>query len=302
MKTTNLEYTNIPTRLPSIDFFLEKIKNDELFYFLRVNHGFIDSFHFSYQDYTLLQKDLVDENYEIICKKILKGFSDKKWGISHWHGSSEKYVDYTSILLSMLVNPKKISQKLDVGISLGVGLNTHWGVWSQEHPVQLSRTKFAKILVDISDYNYFYSGVLKHYTIKKEIFKLFELLNTKKYNVIFLGPDYFERHKNIFLINNFSFVKIPKRKAMDFVEEYIQTILDIKNNNNNPTIVFTQCGSSVASKIIYDLINHDISVIDVGRSFDILIKEEFTNGNLAEKCWTFLDENHLNNYVDNLRK
>ena len=34
-KLVNLEYTNIEVMLPSIDFFLEKIKNDEIFHFYK---------------------------------------------------------------------------------------------------------------------------------------------------------------------------------------------------------------------------------------------------------------------------
>lgn len=303
MKTVNLEYTNIPVLLPDIDFFLNKIESNEPFQFIRVNHGYIDSFHYAYNDYDILKKELIDGNYKNISKKLLDSFDDKEWGTSHWHGKRNLiWFEYSTILIDMLINPKKFSSNLDIGISLGVGLNTHWGVHYETHPVQLSRAKFAKILTEVSSYNYFYSGVIKHYTIKKETNKIFELLNLMNYDVIFLGPKYFEKHKNSFSIKNFNFIEIPIAKAINQTEEYIEQIVKIKKNTSNPVILFTQCGPVMISKIIYELVNYDIKIIDVGRSFDILIKEEFVNGNLAEKCWTFLDESHLNNYVDNLRK
>ena len=59
-KLVNLEYTNIEVMLPSIDFFLEKIKNDEIFHFYKVNHGMIDSIYSAYKGkYNELETDLL---------------------------------------------------------------------------------------------------------------------------------------------------------------------------------------------------------------------------------------------------
>ena len=299
MKTTNLEYTDILALLPSIDFFLDKIKKNELIYFLRVNHGFVDAFFYAYPDYEVLEDDLRNKRYEIIADKLRSSYLVKGLGATGWYGNSPKYAEYASILIKFLVENKSISNKLDIGISLGVGLNTHWGVWPKTKPKQVARSKFAETLRKVTGHTYFYSGVLKHYTITREIYRMFELLNTLDYDVIFLGPKYFQKHKEALNIKNFHFVEIPLQNSIDITEEFIDKVKEIKSDK--PAILFTQCGPVISAKIIQELMQTEISVIDVGRSFDLLIKEEFAKGGAAEKCWTVLNESKLNEYVYNLR-
>ena len=300
LKRVNLEYSDIPAYLPPIDYFLEKISTYDKFNFLRVNHGFIDSLHYAYSDYELLKTQLVDGNYDLIGKTAHSSYNDVKWGFSHFHGVTENVWKFSSLLLKILVENKKLSDTLDLSISLGVGLNEHWGVWEDGNPIQIARTKFAKILTDITNQTFIYSGVFKHYTIKGEIFKMFELLNQMNYEVIFLGPSFFKRYEEVFSITNFQFIEIPPKGAIAHTESYIQQIKNIQSKSFRPTILFHMCGHIMSAKIVYELLDTNIFTVDVGRSFDILIKDEFVNGDQAQKCWTFLDEVQLNKYVDNL--
>lgn len=302
LKKVNLEYCDIPAYLPDIDFFLEKISNYDKFNFLRVNHGFIDSLYYAYTDYNLLKEHLQNGEYELIGKTCYQAYNDKDWGFKYFHGVSENVWKNSALLLKMLVENKNISQSLEMSISLGVGLNTYWGVWEKENPIQMARVDFANILTQLTNHTYLYSGVLKHYTIKKEIFQMFELLNNMNYEVIFLGPEFFKRYEQIFSIRNFNFVEIPKKGAIEHTETYINKVKEIYQNSFKPTILFHMCGHLMSSKLVYELLDDNIFTIDVGRSFDILIRDEFVNGNQAEKCWTFLDDTNLNTYVDNLIK
>ena len=301
MKRVNLEYSDIPAYLPDIDYFLEKISNYDKFNFLRVNHGFIDSLYYAYPDYDILKTQLQNKEYDLIGKTCHQAYNDTDWGFKHFHGVSENVWKYSSLILKMLVDNKNLSESLDLSLSLGVGLNTHWGVWDIDNPIQTARVNFVKILTQLTNHTYIYSGVLKHYTIKKEIFEMFELLNNMNYEVIFLGPDFFKRYEQIFSIRNFNFIEIPKKGAIEHTETYIEKVKEIYQNSFKPTILFHMCGHIMSAKLVYELLNDNIFTMDVGRSFDILIREEFINGNQAEKCWTFLDDGGLNTYVDNLR-
>lgn len=302
MKTTNLEYTNISVKLPDIDYFLEKIINNKKINFIRVNHGFIDGLYYSYSNFDNLKNDLLKKDYNIIGKNIQIAYSDKDWGSSYFHGNTNFVSEYSSILLKLVYENKLISENLDIGLSLGVGLNTFWGVWNPTHHLQMTRTKFANLLNNITEYNFFYSGIIKHYTIKREIHKLFKLLNLLNYDVIFLGPKHFDYYEKVFAVKNFHFVEIPPHRAIIHTEKYIESIKKILNKTKNKTILFYMTGHIMSAKITYELLDCDISTIDVGRSFDILIKEKFINGNQAQRCWTFLDESALNNYVNDIRK
>ena len=72
MKTTNLEYTNIPVLLPDIDFFLNKIENNEPFHFLRANHGIIDLIHLGYPNLSEFENLFLLQDYETITEKMIK--------------------------------------------------------------------------------------------------------------------------------------------------------------------------------------------------------------------------------------
>ena len=101
-KLVNLEYTNIEVMLPSIDFFLEKIKNDEIFHFYKVNHGMIDSIYSAYKGkYNELETDLLEKNYEKISKNIqLYGFKNSD------------LLQFSLVNIEILINKNLIEKKL----------------------------------------------------------------------------------------------------------------------------------------------------------------------------------------------
>jgi len=303
MKTTNLEYTNIPVLLPSIYFFLEKIKNDELFHFYKINHGMIDSIYFAYENnYETLQTHLENKNYELISKGIVNTFKTKEWGLTYWHGRNTDVLKYIEIFLKVFVESSDINTKIQVGLSMGVGLHTFWGVYGQTHPIQLGRVNVIKKILKVNKNSFYYSGLFKHYTIKREIYQLFDLLNNLNFEVIFFGPDYLRLYSNVFNIKNFHHVNIPVRGAAEKFPTYINQVKEIVNKTNNKTIIFHSAGQMLSANLVYELKDVNIWGIDIGRSFDILLKNKVESEPTMYKCWTFLDEHALNNYVDNIRK
>ena len=302
MKTTNLEYTNIPVLLPDIDFFLNKIENNELFHFYKINHGMIDSIYFAYENnYLSLRKDLEDKNYELISKKIQNAFKDKDWGLSYWHGEDVDVSKYIEIFLKVLAETSSINPKIHTGISMGVGLHTFWGVYSHNNPMQLGRVEVVKKVLEVNKNPFYYSGVFKHYTIKKEIYQLFNLLNKLEFEVIFLGPDYLNLYKEVFNIKKFHHINIPVRGAVQNFEGYVDSVKKISNKSDK-TVIFHSAGQMLSANLVYELKDTNIWGIDIGRSFDILIKNKVESEPTMYKCWTFLDESKLEEYVDEIRK
>lgn len=298
MKKINLEYTNIQTSIPTVDYFLNKIEDKETIKFLRVNHGFIDGIHYAYHNrYDEFINDFSAGNLMKIAKNIVFGYHDKQWGFSHFHNISFELETSVFNLLELLRNYDKISDRLDISLSLGVGLNEFWGVWNKEHPLQIGRSRFANVLTDLVDKQFFYSGVFKYLTIKDEIHSLFESINSKNYNVVFLGPERFSKYESIFNIKNWNFIQIPLKGAVSNVDNFVKDIRNI-DNNENKTIVFLQCGHVIAGSIVKYLLNTDISILDIGRSFDILMKSEFIGKGQEVECWTGIDETQLKQHVD----
>lgn len=303
MKTTNLEYTNIPVLLPDIDFFLNKIESNEPFHFIRMNHGIIDLIHLSYSDLSEFETSFLINDFQSIAEKMINASNiDINNPLQTYHNNSEKLKEKIVIFLQVLKEYKSTSSKLFISVSLGVGLHTYWGVWPQYHPYQLGRTNVWKIIDRHKENNFYYSGILKHYTIKNEIFKLFEYLNKFHFLVIFVGRPYMNLYKSIFGIDNFYHIEIPNKGAIEFVDDYIDEIKNVSLDYKN-TIVLHSTGHIISFYIADKLINTNIFGLDIGRSFDLLVKHLINEHHDIPKCWiTHLDEYGLNNYVNTIRK
>ena len=301
MKKIHLEYTDIPVLLPSIDFFIDSIEQNRYFHFLRVNHGVIDLIHLGYKDLSEFEKDFITENFEVIAEKMISGSELDTFNnpFKIHHKNSDKLKEKIIIFLNVLKNNKSLSEKIDISVSLGVGLDTYWGVWPAEHPFQIGRKSVWKIIDKHKSIDFYYSGVLKHFAIKKEIFSFFELLNQLNFSVIFVGRKYLNLYKNIFDIKNFHHIEIPPSGAIEYIDDYIDSIKDIDIKSEN-TIVLHSIGHILSGYIAHQLKDTKIFGLDIGISFDILLKEKINHDWIHQ--WIALDENHLNHIVDNLRK
>ena len=327
MKTINLEYSDIPLLLPPINYFLDKIKNNTTFHFIRINHGGLDKIGYGYIDSPkdsiyeemasddskkedlckLFESHLKNKQYSEISHKIISCFLGSKV-LTRWHGDylvdenlKVKLDSYIQTWIKVLLEYKKLSTKFDIGISTGIGLHTAWGIHEETHPLQEIRQRIAKILLNQSNNQYFYSGILKHYAIKKEIFELFELLNKKDFNVIFFGPKDNRLYKDAFKINKFFHIEIPTTECLKSFEYYTDKIINIAKNGRK-TIVLHSCGHILSGQIAYKLKDTDIYGIDIGRSFDIIIKEYVYTEPTLDSYWIDFDYTELGLHVTRLRK
>jgi hypothetical protein len=302
MKTTNLEYTNIPVLLPSIDFFLEKIQNKEPFYFLRANHGIIDLIHLGYTNLSEFETHFVNNDFDLIAERMVNASSkDVNRPLETYHNQSPLLKEKIVVFLQVLKQYKDISPKIDISVSLGVGLHTHWGVWPHNHPYQIGRTNVFSIVNKHKTNDFYYSGILKYYTIKREIFKLFEELNRLNFAVVFVGRQYLKLYESIFNIKNFHHIAIPNNGAIQFVDEYVSEIKTISTQNEN-TIVLHSIGHILSFYIAHELKDTNIFGLDIGRSFDLLVKNFMDDNPDIPKCWITLNENELINHVNHIRK
>lgn len=297
MKEVNLEYSDVKVLLPEIDYFNQKINSGEKFHFLRVNHSFIDAFHHTYQFYENLEKDVLNKKWHKIGGHIVHAWKDKKWGLKFWHGESTKRREYIANLTEMIFEYDSQPPSVEIGLSLGTGLHEYWGIHGELHPVQASRTKFANLLNKHVNKKFLYSGNVKYYTALNQWNSMFDELREMNFNVVFLGPDWFSEFESVFNISNFSFIEIPRVGAINKLEEYIEDVKNIDNNSPNPTILFYMTGHILSGKIVKELIKTDIYSMDVGRSFDILIKERFEGGDMSEVCWTYLPINDVKEHA-----
>jgi hypothetical protein len=302
MNITNLEYTDISVQLPPIDFFIDKIKKNESFHFLRVNHGILDPIHLGYENLSDFENSFVQEDFESIADKMIVGSDSDttNYSIKRWHTNSAQLKEKTIVFLNVLKKYKNISQKILISVSLGVGLGTHYGTWNANHRYQIGRRNVWQIVDKYRNFDFYYSGILKHYTIKKEIFQLFEELNDKDFFVILLGPKYFELYESIFNIKNFHHIKIPAVGAIEHIDDYIEEIKNLATKQKN-TIVIHSTGHILSVYLAYMLKDTNIFGIDVGRSFDLLVKDFRNKYSDIPNCWSTLKETGLHEHVNRLR-
>lgn len=274
MRTVKLEHTDISVNYPSIDYFLDKLKSGNPYYFLKINHGIIDAYVETYQSkgrISELVELLKNEDYRKIAEELYRDFADVQWGFKHYNLNSDTVVDKLEVFTKVFFGYKNHIPKLEMGISAGVGLGDVFGTYPSDHPKQLGRFDILKLATQMNgDSEYFHSGLFKHYSIMGEADKLFQTANECGYDVVMLGPPYLRLFGKRFNIEKFHHIQIPPKGAIDYLDEYIEELLEI---HNGKTLFLPSCGHILSTYILDRIKDTNIIGMDMGRSFDWDIKE-----------------------------
>ena len=278
MPKIRVEHTNLWVYLPSIDYYINKIKNDEPFHFIRANHGILDNFGFTYGDDMSALSKLIDEkNYDRISHDIVNYVKTKGWykdgeNIKHYFEHSKSTQDKIKYFIHIFNEYKSISPKIEIGVSAGVGLGDCFGTYPHDHPIQLRRITALHILMKDSPYEYFHSGITKHYSLMGEYQKMFDTLAENDFQVIFIGHDLVGLVNQVYDIKNYHYIEIPKVDAADNFDQYIDEILSIKQKYPK-VMLFYSCGHILSAYLAYKLKDEHIFAFDIGKSFEHDIKK-----------------------------
>lgn len=301
-KVTKLEASDIDIILPTIDWFIDKINREESFHFLRVNHGMIDRYvnHFVINHPAIFkdfQNYLTTGNYDIIFNMMYK----PEWfrGL-HLENDDATYRAFKSFL-RLFHGYKGVSDKLHIGVSLGNGLGPLWGRYPEWDELQAGRMRVLSYITHISPYSYYHSGCLKHFSVMGELPTLFDSLSD--YNVVFVGPSHFRLFKERFNIPKFYHIETPTKGAIGMLDDIISKIKDI--NNSGKTMVFIANGHIGCTYVSDELLETNISIIDIGRSFDWEFRDVFeSEPTMANDGWylpNLINETQLIEHINNLR-
>lgn len=274
VKTVKLEASNIDVLLPDINFFIDKIERNESFHFLRFNHGIFDLYCERYVSNWYNLENVVETKsypFEKFQLNLVTGdyntlFNDlyyQSYFLSHENVELSK--KYLKSLIRLLHGYKGVSEKLHISLSLGNGLGTIWGRWPEWHALQSARLRIISFICNLSKHKYYHSGVLKHFCVMEEHHKLFKSLNDNKFRVIVVGPSYFRLFKTEYHINDFHHLEIPRLGASNIMKNVIENIMQIKTDK---TIVINSTGHLISAHLSERLLNTNIFLLDVGRSFD----------------------------------
>lgn len=306
MKKVKLEHTDISVNYPSIDYFLDKLRSGNPYYFLKINHGIIDAYVKAYQSKGQISqlKELVQlKKYRKIANQLYKNFADAKWGFKHYNLESKTIIDKLEVFTKVFFEYKNYIPKLETGISAGVGLGDVFGTYPHNDPKQLGRFEILKLVTELnSDTEYFHSGLFKHYSIMGEVDKLFQTANECGYKVIMLGPEYLRLFNEKYTIDDFKHIQIPPKGAIDYLDDYIEELMKFKDDK---VLFLPSCGHILSTYILDKIKDTNIIGMDMGRSFDWSIKNHQNSEPTMAKGDVWYspnrNENEYKKYINNLR-
>jgi hypothetical protein len=312
MKRVTLPYTDIEVSLPPVAFFIERLERDEPFHFLRANHGILDLFieAFSYRGKVQAKKlsALVDQKmYEVMVKKIAAKHHRKKKSVTA-HGKALSFEEKLQSFMNVFFNHDTVSEKLLIGVSVDVGLDTVWGRMPEmidDRPTNLQLNREILLSMFFSrDDSYYHSGILKHYAVMGELQTFFNFLKREDYTLVFLGPDYFRHFEKKLNLKNFVHISTPHKGAIDFYDSYIEEIRDLASRKK--IFLFHASGHVASAYLAEKLKDEKFSAFDIGMSFDWLLKDILDEEPTAcerSSCWSRnCDSKELKNYIKQLRK
>lgn len=301
LREVKLDGSDINLLFPTMDFFIEKIKNDEPFHFLRVNHGMIDKYAWRFTKlkpnslpFEKLIEWLDNKDYQLISNELKK---DDTW---FYHLEKKTLGDKIDSFVKVFHGYKDVSDKFHIGVSVGVGLDGIWGNLSNDDPLQRGRVKCLKAIVDSTPHQYYHSGIFRHMSIMGENKKFIERLNEFGYEIVFMGPEYIRHFEERLDVKNFTHIQTPTRKAMNLYDNYINQILEIRKKNK--VILFHTSGHIASAYIADKLKDTDIFGFDIGRSFDWVVKDLVESEvTLAGDWFKTLNVDRMKDHIKKLR-
>lgn len=316
-KRIKLQDSNIEVTYLGIEWFLQRIKQDIPFHFLRVNHATIDKYCWKFVpnstippknlggvpsntknrvEFSVLEKLIDESDYQQIYEELL---TQDTFG---YFVNQKTVKDKLEKFVHVFHGYKDISPKFEISVSLGVGLDMVWGRYDGKHSLQKARKRVVELIVNKSKYDYYHSGVLKHFAVMGQLPYFFETINKLGHQVVFLGPEYMRLFKEEYDIKNFHHISTPLRSALDGYGDNLDEVKKIREEKGK-TILFHSTGHVAAGWIAYQLKDTDIFGIDIGRSFDwdIASKVKKDPDLVFPTKWTDLPKQRIVNYIKKIR-
>ena len=242
--------TDIKVNLPPINFFVNQIKNNKPFVFVKVNHGWWDAI------YRIKKNNVHKKNLEVYANLLFKSRKKRPWCAKTdkdiWFTLVSKWVD-------ILINYDKQPSNLYVGVchTSGIFFNT-----------KLINLNMIKIWQQHNKRLFYHGGLLRHYILMDEMQPLIRAMNNANKKVHVIGPSYCKEYKKF--LSNFNFIEIPFYNGAN----QINSIYDnLKKNAKGGDIVLASFGDA-ESLLIDFCMENNLTLMGIGRAFDYLVKNK----------------------------
>jgi len=245
---TDLDFSR---KLPSINFWIDKIESGEQFNLVRAQHGWWNAFH-KFED---IKKHYENEDYDKILTTQLKYKNLRLWGKDHKFNLQTQKSDQLKECLTLAF--KLIHKRTEMVPTLKLGVSGS--------PAQ------KKIL------NYFYKknvndlyngDMSRHYGRYGDWYHFFQKMNELKVKIILVGSTYLGHIKEIYEIEQFDHILIPYQGALKSIDNFCEKIIESCENYNKSVLVLNSTGYVFGSNMVVKIHERGISSFDVGRGLD----------------------------------
>jgi hypothetical protein len=277
----NSNYGNLRVALPPINFWIDKIKNKKHFHFVKVNHGFFDHLTRAIELKHIKGIKLSSAQFP---KDPIEA-ANLMYQIPHRYHESVPLSVYEKAVEALYDDLRnRDNRNVFVGVSDSNGI-----AWAKKRGRKGFRKTYNALMSIIkeTDRPYLHGGLFRQYTVANELGPFIKELNKPENNVIIVGPDYCKGYQKG--LGKFHHVEIPHTNALNEIEQIVKKCYD-KVDPNKHNIILASCalisfilGKRFRSK---DKCHH--TYIDVGRSFDYLIKERLNQpwlNDVTHKEW-----------------
>jgi hypothetical protein len=230
----------------SVDFWVDLLEKHKSFKWVKVNHGIFD---------IISRIPNVDKlNSQQIAKKIFP----------HRHQNNRRvpsniYINIIDKLISNIRNYDKLPSNYYIGVSDSNGLN---------HPRNKKRHKSViDIIGGVKKRNLLHGGLLRRYVVSGDINKIFDAAKKNGYKIHVIGPEHCKHYKRF--LGEFNHIVIPKANALANLDGIVNKS---KKSLSGKDIFFTSL--TTGTFLFIDKFKEDnVTIIDIGRGLDYLIKE-----------------------------
>lgn len=232
-----------------IDFWVDMIKKGENFNWVKVNHGIFD----------------IIARIPNVKKLSSKEIANKMVPLRHPNNRQvppEIYVDIIDKFISNVRNYDELPSNYFIGVSDSNGLNIP--------PDRNRHNAIMNIINPNSKRTLLHGGLIRRYVVSGDIIKLLNVIKEEGYRIHVIGPKHCTHYQKF--LGSFNHINIPKYgalKSLDMIADVARQTLTGKD------IFFTSL--TTGTFLFLDKFKvENVTVIDIGRAFDYLIKEHMS--------------------------
>lgn len=228
------------------DFFVDKINNGEFFNWVKVNHGIFD----------------IIARIPNVKNLSSREIATKMYPIRHFNNRmvpKDTYINIIDKFIYNIRNYDNIPSNYYIGVSDSNGLNIP--------PDQRRHNAIMGVINHNNSRTLLHGGLIRRYVVSNEINKILDSVKQNGYKIFVIGPNHCANYGRF--LGDFTHINIPKSNALASLDEIVKTC---KKHLSGKDIFFTSLTTGTFL-FIDKLKEKNVTVIDIGRAFDYLIRD-----------------------------